>query len=554
MIQKQGHWVPYELKPRDVERRFGTCELLLQRQKRKGFLSGLDSSTGARSPIRTRSRTAPTKREEPRPRVTVTEVDLRSPCFRPPLQGVAKQLNPLAAVEDRTAPVGKKSPSNKRRGGTDRVDDEESRIERILERLLPRLLKEMGVVPVMAPPPKAPHAKRKAGQPPASKGVKTAPKTGGKVPGVPPPAARRESSPGQKPNAPPPPTTVAEQTPAAATTAEAPSAVPDVEMAVVAEVTTAAAREAAGGANVGEGERHKAHAVPRRVGGRTGHRRGPISNPGESPQLAGGLSGSGGGGQPARARHPADDSHIGRGGVHAGRVETHRGESIVDLTWATPAAAIKIRGWHVDVDSLGEMTDIISYLNCAMTHIDPHMKEDSLLLLDVLVQNCNSKRTLLIEEFVKYVLINLLIPLMCDVWLKVCPDEKVESYTEITILSNVCYAIDCFTSSFNCNEQFPKFVSNYCTSILKYLNGKLLLCNKHKLRCDSSTLPQLTKLLKTLFLKAGIVRYSNCINLNHILRLIIEAFFCLSKKELQLHLHLIIGDIMLNSNLNELHR
>ncbi|KAG5308637.1 MOS1T transposase, partial [Pseudoatta argentina] len=38
MIQKQGNWVPYELKPRDVERRFGTCELLLQRQKRKGFL------------------------------------------------------------------------------------------------------------------------------------------------------------------------------------------------------------------------------------------------------------------------------------------------------------------------------------------------------------------------------------------------------------------------------------------------------------------------------------------------------------------------------------
>lgn len=38
MIQKQGHWVPYELKPRDVERRFLTCELLLQRQKRKGLL------------------------------------------------------------------------------------------------------------------------------------------------------------------------------------------------------------------------------------------------------------------------------------------------------------------------------------------------------------------------------------------------------------------------------------------------------------------------------------------------------------------------------------
>jgi len=38
MIQKQGNWVPHELKPRDVERRFFTCEQLLQRHKRKGFL------------------------------------------------------------------------------------------------------------------------------------------------------------------------------------------------------------------------------------------------------------------------------------------------------------------------------------------------------------------------------------------------------------------------------------------------------------------------------------------------------------------------------------
>ena len=38
IIQKQGNWVPYELKPKDVERRFFTCEQLLERQKRKGFL------------------------------------------------------------------------------------------------------------------------------------------------------------------------------------------------------------------------------------------------------------------------------------------------------------------------------------------------------------------------------------------------------------------------------------------------------------------------------------------------------------------------------------
>ena len=34
MIQKQGNCVPYELKPRNIERRFFTCEMLLARHKR----------------------------------------------------------------------------------------------------------------------------------------------------------------------------------------------------------------------------------------------------------------------------------------------------------------------------------------------------------------------------------------------------------------------------------------------------------------------------------------------------------------------------------------
>ena len=38
MIQKQGNWMPYEMKPKDVEWRFFTCEHLIQRQQRKGFL------------------------------------------------------------------------------------------------------------------------------------------------------------------------------------------------------------------------------------------------------------------------------------------------------------------------------------------------------------------------------------------------------------------------------------------------------------------------------------------------------------------------------------
>ena len=38
MIQKQGNWVPYELKLRDIERRLFACEQLLERQRRKEFL------------------------------------------------------------------------------------------------------------------------------------------------------------------------------------------------------------------------------------------------------------------------------------------------------------------------------------------------------------------------------------------------------------------------------------------------------------------------------------------------------------------------------------
>ena len=37
MIQKQRTWVPYDLKPKDVERRFFACKQLLRRQKRRVF-------------------------------------------------------------------------------------------------------------------------------------------------------------------------------------------------------------------------------------------------------------------------------------------------------------------------------------------------------------------------------------------------------------------------------------------------------------------------------------------------------------------------------------
>ena len=38
VYNKEGKWVPYELKPRDIERRKTIYEILLARQQRKGFL------------------------------------------------------------------------------------------------------------------------------------------------------------------------------------------------------------------------------------------------------------------------------------------------------------------------------------------------------------------------------------------------------------------------------------------------------------------------------------------------------------------------------------
>ena len=54
-IQKQGNWVPRELKPRDVERRFCMSKMLLERHKKKSFLHRIvtgDETTGYDNPKR----------------------------------------------------------------------------------------------------------------------------------------------------------------------------------------------------------------------------------------------------------------------------------------------------------------------------------------------------------------------------------------------------------------------------------------------------------------------------------------------------------------------
>ncbi|EZA46928.1 Testis-expressed sequence 10 protein-like protein [Ooceraea biroi] len=385
---------------------------------------------------------------------------------------------------------------------------------------------------------------------------------------------------------------------------------------------------------------------------------------------------------------------------------------------------------------------LISYLSCAMTHINPNVKEDSLLLLDVLAQNCgsalaknshkilpnflgmicrlhsdikpgrqltttlNSKNTsakwrikvlerlaniftslvyhekhrrstgsnalqktgavkgyaryvpvygsrstqvgevdfdkdpssmascaegiLPMGEFAKHV--DLLMPLISDIWLEVCPDGRTESNTETTISSEaatlltsiveivlsiteyvdmlehdhdaertrhwfrdafcnaymknflsrfpygkmrqlnnprrrqedfsqaqltekclqqnlaLCRIHVWFVSVVKRNKQFSKTARDHCESILRYLDD--VIVNWH----DSSALPQLTELLRALFLKAGPVLNANGVDLSNTLRLILKASSRLSKKEAQSRLSLILGDIMLEYNLNELHR
>ena len=68
MILK-GNWVPCELTPRNVERRFSTCEILLARHKRKGFLHRIVTGDGKcihhDNPKRKKSRGPPSHASTP---------------------------------------------------------------------------------------------------------------------------------------------------------------------------------------------------------------------------------------------------------------------------------------------------------------------------------------------------------------------------------------------------------------------------------------------------------------------------------------------------------
>lgn len=67
-------------------------------------------------------------------------------------------------------------------------------------------------------------------------------------------------------------------------------------------------------------------------------------------------------------------------------------------------------------------------------------------------------------------------------------------------------------------------------------------------------LSQLTKLLRTLFLRASKAWYKNRLGLSETLQSVVNACCNQSKKEMQLQLFSVISDVMLDHTLHELHR
>ncbi|XP_076627278.1 testis-expressed protein 10 homolog [Colletes latitarsis] len=114
----------------------------------------------------------------------------------------------------------------------------------------------------------------------------------------------------------------------------------------------------------------------------------------------------------------------------------------------------------------------------------------------------------------------------------------------------LCHIYIWFTSIHSDDKAIPKLNKDYCTAVIKYLNEKL----ENWSSTNSIVLPQLIKLLRTLFLKASKIWYRNHFDLGETLQLIVNACCNQSKKEMQLQLFSLISDIMLDHTLHELHR
>lgn len=87
--------------------------------------------------------------------------------------------------------------------------------------------------------------------------------------------------------------------------------------------------------------------------------------------------------------------------------------------------------------------------------------------------------------------------------------------------------------------------------ILEYINERL---DKWSHANDNVALDQFVKLLKTLFINSSKILYKNKLEVGKTLNKIISVSFREPKKELQTQLFSIIGEILLDHNLSELHK
>lgn len=140
----------------------------------------------------------------------------------------------------------------------------------------------------------------------------------------------------------------------------------------------------------------------------------------------------------------------------------------------------------------------------------------------------------------------------------------------------LCQIYVWFTSIHSDDKVVPKLNKNYCTSVTKYLNGtgtfllfeanngssfihmSFIFLSIEKLEnwstVNNTALPQLIKVLRTLFLKASKTWYKNHCELGETLQSVVNACCNQSRNAMQLQLFSVISDIVLDHTLEDLHR
>ncbi|XP_076680587.1 testis-expressed protein 10 homolog [Andrena cerasifolii] len=131
-------------------------------------------------------------------------------------------------------------------------------------------------------------------------------------------------------------------------------------------------------------------------------------------------------------------------------------------------------------------------------------------------------------------------------------DFSIDDSQDVCLGPNLglCQIYVWFTSTHSDDKVVPKLNKNYCTSVTKYLNEKL----ENWSTVNNTTLPQLIKVLRTLFLKASKTWYKNHCELGETLQSVVNACCNQSRNAMQLQLFSVISDIVLDHTLEELHR